>query len=225
MSRSVLAFDRLNRLSDATTDPFSATDREIEVCARLIARRFSRLSARSQTSDDANVLMMMVWQTYADAWEDYKECLSGSYRAAYRLVTGNDDKSHAIAAFESYVASYALPEGFVPKSEWERKRARCLESIVADAMAGISRRKSVETSRNVTVRQARQGADDMTILGMHDAYKDSGVDRVRFVTQRDGRVCPDCRALDGNVYELGKQPAIPLHHNCRCFYVPVVDKS
>ena len=225
MSRSVLAFDRLNRLSDESLDPFSATDREIEVCARLMARRFSHLSAKSSLSDDVQVLMMLVWQTYDDAWEDYRECLVGSYRAAYGLVTGTDDKSHAVSAFESYVASYALPEGFVPKSEWERKRARCLESIVADVRAKVSARKSIETSRNVTVRQARQGADDMTVLGMHDAYKDSGVDRVRFVTQRDGRVCPDCRSLDGNVYALGKQPTIPLHYNCRCFYVPVIDKS
>jgi hypothetical protein len=222
MTRTVLSFDKLNKLNSDRFDPFTQTDRLIEKCTRSMTRRFARLASKASSEDDANVIMTMVWQTYADAWQDYEDCLAGAYKAAYGLVLSGADKLQAQAAFESYVASYALPEGFIPKSEWERKRARCLEALAADANAGVSKKKSVETSRNVTVRQARQGADDMTILGLHDAYRAAGVDRVRFVTQRDGRVCAECMALDGNVYELGKQPSIPIHHNCRCFYIPVI---
>lgn len=57
------------------------------------------------------------------------------------------------------------------------------------------------------------------------AWKSTGfVDKVRFNTAEDDRVCPYCSPLDGNEYDVddyGHKP--PIHVNCRCFNTPVVD--
>lgn len=42
--------------------------------------------------------------------------------------------------------------------------------------------------------------------------------RVQFLTQGDGRVCPQCLPYHGTVHDLDEsdRPTPPLHHKCRC---------
>lgn len=220
---TVAAFDELSRLDPATFDPFPGTDRSIRPCVTRVVRRFGRLKSQLHGEDDAYRAMALVYACFADAWQYYHDALSEAHRRAYRAVLPRSGQPDDEGAFARYAASYALPEGFVPRAEWERKRARCHESVMADRQGGRSPAGSVDTSRNLWARQLRQGADDMTLLGTLDAYADAGVSRVRFVTQRDGRVCEHCRALDGSVYRIGEQPRLPIHWNCRCLYVPVIE--
>lgn len=220
---AIAAFDELNRLDPATFDPFPGADRVIRPAVTHVVRRFGRLRSQASREDDAYRLMALVWACYADAWSYYSDALQEAHRRAYRAVLPRSGQPDDGGALARYVASYALPEGFVPRAEWERKRARCLESVMADRQGGRSPARSVDTARNLWARQLRQGADDVTLLGTLDAYSDAGVGRVRFVTQRDGRVCEECRALEGRVYRLGEQPALPIHWNCRCLYVPVIE--
>src|SRR5699024_7714134 len=37
----------------------------------------------------------------------------------------------------------------------------------------------------------------------------------KWLSTLDGRTSSQCRSLDGVVFELGKGPRPPLHHNCR----------
>lgn len=218
---TTLDFDELNRLSDGTWSPFDATDRIVRGHVRRVVRRFGRLRSAVAREDDADALMRLVWACYADLWQWYAECLSEAHSAAVAAVLGRSGQLSASAAFERYAASYALPEGYVPESEWERKRSRAFESAMASKGAGRSASRAVTTARNVWARQLRQGADDMTCRGVEDAYGEAGVARVRWVTEHDDRVCDTCRPLDGRTYALGKAPQWPAHYNCRCLLVPV----
>ncbi len=55
------------------------------------------------------------------------------------------------------------------------------------------------------------------------AYRDSGVKKVQFWAAEDERTCPECGALHSKEYPIDKAPVLPLHPNCRCTYIPVVD--
>ncbi len=54
-------------------------------------------------------------------------------------------------------------------------------------------------------------------------YEVEGVKvKAEWTTAGDGRVCPDCEALEGNVYTLDViEGMIPLHPQCRCIALPV----
>lgn len=55
------------------------------------------------------------------------------------------------------------------------------------------------------------------------AYIDSGVKEVQLWAAIDERTCPVCGVKHGNKYRLKDAPVLPLHANCRCTYLPVVD--
>lgn len=71
--------------------------------------------------------------------------------------------------------------------------------------------------------------------GQLDAYQQSGVVQAKqWYTAQDGRVDEECAALDGKIVSLsadffetdygsGEMP--PLHPNCRCVVLPVVDRA
>lgn len=63
--------------------------------------------------------------------------------------------------------------------------------------------------------------------GVLAVYEEAGVrevtGRVEWLATQDDRVCPECEALNGRVYDLDSaQGLIPLHPNCRCTWIPVV---
>lgn len=55
------------------------------------------------------------------------------------------------------------------------------------------------------------------------AYKDSGCEKVQYWAAEDERTCPRCGMKHGNTYSLKDRPILPLHANCRCTYLPVID--
>ncbi|AZR72521.1 hypothetical protein BBF96_03465 [Anoxybacter fermentans] len=59
-----------------------------------------------------------------------------------------------------------------------------------------------------------------------DTYREAGIKRVQWCSALDMRVCPRCAVLDGKVFilsRLKKKP--PLHPNCRCCLLPIVDEN
>lgn len=57
-----------------------------------------------------------------------------------------------------------------------------------------------------------------------DVYKNSGVvQKVLYMATLETNTCENCADLDGKYFDLDKAPNIPLHPNCRCCLVPVVD--
>jgi SPP1 gp7 family putative phage head morphogenesis protein len=59
-------------------------------------------------------------------------------------------------------------------------------------------------------------------------YRRAGVEgvkvRAEWFTAGDNRVCPACEALEGQIFTLDEiEGLIPLHPNCRCIALPVVD--
>lgn len=54
-----------------------------------------------------------------------------------------------------------------------------------------------------------------------DRYKNSNVNKVEVMVEADA--CEQCLELDGQEFEINCAPILPIHPNCRCCYLPIVD--
>lgn len=55
------------------------------------------------------------------------------------------------------------------------------------------------------------------------AYKDSNlVKKVQWWAAADERMCEECGALHGKIFEIDKVPYCPKHSGCRCTYIPII---
>lgn len=219
-----LAFDRLHRMAsgESKETPFDGADEAARVCARSEVRLFGRAKARLAGTSDLYAMLDIVYGCYQEAWTAYDTCLKKAYAAAYLLAMPGAQRDGLTAA-ASYEDGYALTGGFIPRNEWERKRARAYESYVAGRRAGgiAAGNAAWDRARNLAGRQSVQGADDMTIIALHDAFEAAGVQRVRYCAVEDGRTCTTCLPRNGRTYRLGSEPHLPAHPNCRCWYEPV----
>ena len=59
--------------------------------------------------------------------------------------------------------------------------------------------------------------------GQRKFYSTVGVRKLEWMTMDDERMCPECEALDGNVYPIDKFPGQPKHPQCRCGHTAVID--
>ena len=64
--------------------------------------------------------------------------------------------------------------------------------------------------------------------GTLDSYERLGVEEVQgraeWSTAGDDRVCPQCAGMEGAVFTIREaRGLIPLHPNCRCAWLPVID--
>ena len=54
-----------------------------------------------------------------------------------------------------------------------------------------------------------------------ESYRQAGVQQVKYLAEADA--CGECLDYKDQVYEIGNQPQVPVHPNCRCCYIPVVE--
>jgi SPP1 gp7 family putative phage head morphogenesis protein len=64
--------------------------------------------------------------------------------------------------------------------------------------------------------ESHRAYDEFHKQGIREALAEDDKIRERIDAAHDGRLCPDCAALDGQVYEVGKGPMLPFHPCCRC---------
>lgn len=57
------------------------------------------------------------------------------------------------------------------------------------------------------------------------SYKAAGLEEVKFLPERDMKLCDRCKELadyNGGIYKINEAPQLPVHPRCRCCYSPVV---
>ena len=105
---------------------------------------------------------------------------------------------------------------FLP--EMERKKQRLIEALAA----AQNRNAEIDKALRYWAVQVGQYADNSVYRARLDAFRITGIERVRWVTQKDERVCGDCDSLDEQIFQIDSVPP-PQHIHCRCFIVPVLD--
>lgn len=122
---------------------------------------------------------------------------------------------------EDWILEMLEEEDFVTlydyENEWERKRQRLSEALAATNAPN----KEIDKALKLAILQVSHYADKATAKAAIQAFKDAGVKKVKWITERDDRVCAKCEPLDGKVFDIDKIPPIPQHWRCRCRVIPV----
>lgn len=109
----------------------------------------------------------------------------------------------------------------------ELLKARLKEGLIQSAINGESIQqltKRLEKEFKVSYNKSKRLVDTelarINYIADTLAFKKEGVKKVRYNAKND-KTCKDCAKTHGKEFRLGKEPALPRHANCRCFYTPV----
>jgi SPP1 gp7 family putative phage head morphogenesis protein len=138
------------------------------------------------------------------------------YDEAVALGFDGDIRDLDMAWIEEFFDEYNPVTKYVFSNELERKESRLFEALVASVM---EKTQSYATAERLLVGQVEQYAIDLEDKITNIVYKDTGVEKVVWVSEHDHKRCEDCAALDGEVFNIDKAPP-KQHYRCRCYLMP-----
>lgn len=196
---------------------YAFADKQLAQLRRKIIRLFGRLPGLT-AFDELNV-MRNVRAMYEELYDIVRE--------SYLLIAENAytaERKQSMGAMrdkwlEEMLVGYNPVTQYVFDNEYERKMYRCAESLIA---ATGNRKSEAERARNLLYTQVSEYAVQVTDAARAQAFADMHVEKARWVTQRDRKVCHVCEARDGHIYLLSKVPSKP-HPRCRCYIESVRD--
>lgn len=203
-------------------NPYELSDRASKLLNRKAVRRFE--AARRKLAvlkfDELNVIKT-VKTLYSDLAADNKKAFTDLAIMVYedaadRELDDEEDELMALWLMSEVLDKPNPVTGYNYTNEVERKRDRATESI----NSSTKKRKEFQKALRYWSRQTSEYCDIVTDEATLKAFKDSGVKKVKWITERDDRVCPVCGPRDGKVYDIDKVPSKP-HWGCRCWLVSV----
>lgn len=206
---------------------YDGADRAIRLMNRTNLRLFNAL--RLANFDDLN-LVRVVAEAYdasvRQAKRHYYEIAVDAYITAL-LEAGVDDKEATKMSDDSIDNDWILDmleeadpvTLYVFTTEVERKKARLTETLAV----AQDRNKEIDRALRYWTLQVAQYADNTVYRARLRAFDDAGIEFVRWVTQKDERVCRECDDLDEEIFPIDEVPP-PQHMRCRCFVVPATDR-
>lgn len=135
------------------------------------------------------------------------------------LYTRNFQELKGITNAMDQEISRVLTQGFA-EGHNPRKMARAINDRVDKI--GLTRARTLARTETINAHSESTLNRYAELLG-EDA-KVTGA--VEYSTAGDSRVCPLCAGLEGETYSLDEaRGVIPLHPNCRCAWLPVVQRG
>lgn len=136
---------------------------------------------------------------------------AGQIRALKDVLANSFAKGKSIRDIASAIETFVRPKDLFAVQNGE---------VVLDENGNPILRVSAEArpemiARSETTRAAANGA--------LETYKENGIEKVRWVAALSQRTCPECEALNGQVFNIGDAKIPPQHVDCRCTIVAVVE--
>lgn len=190
---------------------YEYADKIVSLLNRKIVREFSGIKSL-RNFDEINVL-----ERVTEAYEEiYRTALEYFLRLAERAYKDAADAGLVVeidAEFIGRLLSEPDPVSmYAFDSEFDRKRLRLAEAVRASGGSNLEISRSMRLLSSMLALYAVTVTDAATVKG----YKDSGAEKVRWVSEDDKRTCKKCRERNGRVYPIDKIPPKP-HINCRCW--------
>lgn len=140
-------------------------------------------------------------------------------KRAYRDAGGTESVDEKFVA--GILLAYNLVTGYLYGKEAERKRLRLNEQILTarEYADGNMLRESLRRSANLWYTQTAQYGVDIVDAATLKAYRENGVEYVKWISQDDGKECADCGSRNGKIYRITEVPA-KTHYGCRCHLRP-----
>ncbi len=213
---------------------YRLADKLLGQLRKLIRREFNRLGVfgfdelnapriTRETLDLFDRLMRENKKRYLEAAKRaYSNAVALAVAAGYTDPGSADLDEAWVLAF---LGAYNFVSGYLYEQEAERKRLRLTEQMMT-AREYLSRPQyndSIRRSANLWWTQTAHYMLDAVDTATLDGYRDSGVERVMWNTNIDGRECKICRERHGKTYAIDNVPP-KAHRNCRCCLTPVPKK-
>ena len=207
---------------------YDACDRAIREMNRENLKEFGKLKLAK--FDQLNIVreITKVYHTSAkQAKKRYYEVAFEAYLLAMALCDENPKKAHQKAEkaitdewIEEILEQVDPVTLFRFNSETDRKAYRLVEAVSATT----DRDAEIDKALRIWSRQLGQYAINFTDYAVVEAYKDAGAKMAEWETAKDENVCPECHALDGQVFRITELPRKP-HWGCRCRWRAVFRKG
>lgn len=81
--------------------------------------------------------------------------------------------------------------------------------------------RTFNSSYSAADRLVRTEASYVYNTAAIEGYKEAGCQEVEFLAEAD--CCDECKQYRGKKFGIDQVPMIPIHPNCRCTYIPIVD--
>lgn len=165
-----------------------------------------------QIRNDALNVIGQTKDLYDDIQRETQRTFLRIARNKYRECGGEDTLEEAWLL--GFLGESNPLTGYVFMNETDRKRQYYAESLLSGGDVTAETKKAMRYLYGAV----RQYADLVTDAAAVQAYADTGVDFVRWMTAEDEKVCYDCSSRNGKIYPVKNVPKKP-HYGCRCWIV------
>jgi SPP1 gp7 family putative phage head morphogenesis protein len=178
-----------------------------------LAKQYAKLFKQVTSFDELNVIDI--------SHKIFDEAVVLTEREVARLVKlvydskregGEISSEDALSLVFTLMLAYNPVTKYVYRNEMERKRSRFAEGVIASDNPN----EEVALAQRLMIATNKQFAEDATFEAAVLAYKDDGVEKVRWVTAVDDRRCKECKSRHGKIYPIDNIPPKP-HRYCRCY--------
>lgn len=194
-------------------DPYQTADKVISYLIKRYHKLFGQ--ARTTSLDELNVIAVS-HDIYDTALNETKKEMARLSSVVYERY-GEREDFDGTAFVLALMLAYDPVTKYVYENEVDRKRSRFVEGV----LGSTTPLEEIKLAERLWVSMNKVFADEVTFQTMIQAFKDSGVKTVRWVTSEDEKRCPTCGSMHGKIYRIDKVPPKP-HRNCRC-WVEVAD--
>ena len=209
---------------------YRLADKLLEQLKKLIRREFNRLGIFGFDELNAPRITQVTTSLFdrmmRENKKQYLEVAKKAYADAIAVAVAAGYKDPGVNRIDEawllgLLAAYNFVSGYLYESEAERKRLRLAEQMMT-AKEYLNRtlyNDSLRRSANLWWTQTAHYMLDAVDTATLDGYRDSGVEKVLWNTNIDGRECKVCRERNGKTYDVDKVPP-KAHRNCRCYLTP-----
>lgn len=192
---------------------YELTDIVIENIRKELIRDFSKL--KSLLSYDELNVMSATKAVYSKVDLYVRQMFLQLMQAVYKKVTKRTCP-YNYAWLESFLLEYDEVSKYVYANEFERKRDRLAEALIASSKKNEEIDAALRYLSFMLTAYAVRVTDQVVLM----AYRDMGIDAVRWKAEKDNKTCTICKHRNGHIYDIEQVPPKP-HLNCRCEYEEV----
>lgn len=192
---------------------YELTDIVIENIRKELIRDFSKL--KSLLSYDELNVMSATKAVYSKIDLYVRQMFLQLMQAVYKKVTKRTCP-YNYAWLESFLLEYDEVSKYVYANEFERKRDRLAEALIASPKKNEEIDAALRYLSFMLAAYAVRVTDQVVLT----AYRDMGIDAVRWKAEKDNKTCTICKHRNGHIYDIEQVPPKP-HLNCRCEYEEV----
>lgn len=192
---------------------YEMTDIVIENIRKELIHEFSKL--KSLLSYDELNVMSATKAVYSKVDLYVRQLFLQLMQAVYKKIAKRKCP-YNYTWLERFLLEYDEVSKYVYVNEFERKRDRLAEALIASA----KKNEEIDAALRYLSFMIAAYAVRVTDQAVLTAYRDMGIDAVRWKAEKDNKTCTICKHRNGHIYDIEQIPPKP-HLNCRCEYEEV----